>query len=143
MHCHSHMWKLCLPCLPTLGVLIALGWFGLPSSITPLTPSSRRLFDPYTLEYMTTLPKPHHLGVRIGGFDLSEDVSAEGGGEGGEETSSARAEEVTKEYPDVVAVGIDTEQNRVRSKSDADSFLFLYIVLQWKVTDLVLCHLFN
>ena len=66
---------------------------------------------------MTTLPKPHHLGVCIGGFDLSEDVSARAGGdlEGREERSSTGAEGVTKEYPDVVAVGIDTEQNRVRS----------------------------
>lgn len=70
-----------------------------------------RLFDPYTLDYMTTLPKPHHLGVPIGEFDLGENAAVKEEGE--ERRSSFGAEDVAKEYPDVVAVGIDTEQNRV------------------------------
>lgn len=90
-----------------------------PSHSPSPSPSPCRLFDPYTLEYMTTLPKPHHLGVRIGGFDLGEDVAEKGEGEEGK--SSVGAEEAVKEYPDVVAVGIDTEQNRVSSMSDAVS----------------------
>lgn len=79
-------------------------------SLLPLF-SYCRLFDPYTLDYMTTLPKPHHLGVPIGKFDLGENAAVKK--EGGERRSSFGAEDATKEYPDVVAVGIDTEQNRV------------------------------
>lgn len=63
---------------------------------------------------MTTLPKPHHLGVRIGEFDLGEDAAVK---EGEERRSSLGGEEMAKEYPDVVAVAIDTEQNRVCSIS--------------------------
>ena len=60
---------------------------------------------------MTTLPKPHHLGVPIGEFDLGENAAVEKEGE--ERRSSFGAGDVAKEYPDVVAVGVDTEQNRV------------------------------
>lgn len=64
---------------------------------------------------MTTLPKPHQLGVRIGEFDLGEDAAVKEEGE--ERRSSLGGEEMAKEYPDVVAVAIDTEQNRVCSIS--------------------------
>lgn len=68
---------------------------------------------------MTTLPKPHHLGVCIGEFDLGEDATVKGEGE--ERRSSVGEEDMVKEYPDVVAVAIDTEQNRVCSLSGLSS----------------------
>ena len=64
-----------------------------------------RLFDPYTLEYVTTLPKPHHLGITITAFDSDEQQP--------KESHKTKTEDPTI-FPDTVAIGIDVEQNRVR-----------------------------
>jgi WD40 repeat protein len=60
-----------------------------------------RLYDPYTLEYVTTLPKPHHLGITIAAFDQ----------ESPKEDATGVKDPLV--HPNTVAVGIDMEHNRL------------------------------